>query len=272
MNDKPLLSILITNYNTLDFVRLSLFAIEKLTSNPYVILINDNGSRASEITALKKVASENSSIKLFLRRTELTGSPAHAKALDLMVENVQTPYTVILDSDCTFLMQGWDQYMINCINDNVKIVGSPLAQGRSCKKPDDFPFQFAVLFETETYKKLNISCMPRNIEKGEDTCWQWKPKFLEAGYSANALITKNTRDFKGITFGDLIGIENYYTCNDDLIASHFGRGSSGGAAKFLKWLKIPVFSRYIKKYYGSFEKKKWLDRCHKIIAEQLQQV
>jgi hypothetical protein len=269
MSNKSLLSIVITNYNTLNFVKLSLFAIKKLTLNQYVVLINDNGSRPSEIVVLKKMADENSNIKVFLRKTSYKeASYAHAEALDLMIEKVETPYTVILDSDCTFLLRGWDQRLINCINDTVKIVGTSLPKGRSCLKPYDFPFQFAVLFETETYRQLDISCMPREIKKGEDTCWQWKPKFVQGGYKGKILITKNTRDYKQGPFGDLVGVEEYYMDDGELIASHFGRGSSGGAAKYCKWLKIPVVSGYVKRYYGNIEKKKWISKCYKIINEQ----
>lgn len=39
--DKPLISILITNYNTVEFVKLSLFALEKLTYNSYQVLVNE---------------------------------------------------------------------------------------------------------------------------------------------------------------------------------------------------------------------------------------
>ncbi len=270
MSNKPLLSIVITNYNTLNFVKLSLFAIKKLTLNPYVVLINDNGSRSSEIVALKKIADENSNIKVFLRKTSYKeASCAHAEALDLMIDKVETPYTVVLDSDCTFLLRGWDQRLINCINDTVKIVGTSLPKGRSCLKPYDFPFQFAVLFETETYRQLDISCMPREIKKGEDTCWQWKPKFTRGGYKGKTLITKNTRDYERGPFGDLIGVEEYYTDDGELIASHFGRGSSGGVAKYFKRLKIPFVTRCLKRYYGSIESKKWINRCHEILNEQL---
>jgi hypothetical protein len=148
-------------------------------------------------------------------------------------------------------------------------VGTSLPKGRSCLKPYDFPFQFAVLFETETYKRLGISCMPREVEKGEDTCWQWKPKFIQGGYEGKTLITKNTRDYKQGPFGDLVGVEEYYTDDGELIASHFGRGSSGGAAKYLKHLKIPFVAGCLRRYYSSIERKEWINRCHKIINGQL---
>ncbi|MBN1457802.1 MAG: glycosyltransferase [Sedimentisphaerales bacterium] len=268
MNTKPLLSIIITNYNTLDFVKLSLTAIKKLTKNTYQVLINDNGSGPFEIAKLKKIAAREPKVNAFFRKSTRSGSYAHAEAVDLMIEKADTKYIVVLDSDCTFLLKNWDQRLIDQINDKVKIAGTPMAKGRNLNKPDDFPFQFAVLFETETYKNLNISCMPRNIAKGEDTCWQWKPKFTEAGYSGKILIAKNTRDFNQGPFGDLTGIEDFFTDEDELIASHFGRGSSSGAGKYLKRIKIPIISGCLRRCCGIMEKKKWIARCYDIINEQ----
>lgn len=59
--DKPLISILITNYNTVEFVKLSLFALEKLTYNSYQVLVNDNGSNENNIIELKNLENNKES-------------------------------------------------------------------------------------------------------------------------------------------------------------------------------------------------------------------
>jgi hypothetical protein len=182
---------------------------------------------------------------------------------------VDTKYTVVLDSDCTFLSKDWDDFLIRQLTDKIKIIGTPLSRGRSGLKPNDFPFQFAVLFETEVYKKLKISCMPRDISKGEDTCWEWKPKFINNGYEGKIFVAQSTRDFKNTPFKDIICVI-YYSDDKKIIASHFGRGSSGATFKYYhKWyFNIPLFSSIIRKYVAVKEKKYWIDTCYRIIDNQ----
>jgi hypothetical protein len=272
LQSEPLVSVLITNYNTYDFVKLSLFALKSLTHNSYKVLINDNGSRKKDISMLQKITQEEKNVFVNFRKSKYEfkdQSFAHAEALDILINMVDTKYTVILDSDCILLMKNWDQYLINQINDKVKIIGAPLPPGRSGLKPYDFPFQFAVLFETETYKKLKISCMPCDISKGKDTCWEWKPKFTNNGYEAGIFIVKNTRDFKDGPFGNVL-CEEYYVDDNRLIASHFGRGSSGGTVKLYgKWyFNLLIVSKFIKRVIAYKQKNDWINKCYKIIREQ----
>ncbi|MBN1788088.1 MAG: glycosyltransferase family 2 protein [Sedimentisphaerales bacterium] len=270
-DSNPKMTVLITNYNTSHFVELSLYALEKLTKNNYLVLISDNGSKSRHIEKLKRITAGRENIEVVWRDScDSRASFAHAQALEELLAKVTTPYTAILDSDCTFLLKDWDELLISYLNDKVKITGSANAKGRSGLKTDDFPLQFAVVFETETYRKLNISCMPRDILKGEDTCWEWKPKFIQAGYEGRILVTRNTRDYKQGPFSSLTGVEEYYTDDGRLAASHFGRGSSGGAAKYLKWLKLPVVTKPIKQIFGNIEREKWMNICKKIIDMQIQ--
>ena len=207
---------------------------------------------------------------MIFRQQTKPGSIAHAKALDLLIEQVDTKYTVVMDSDCVFLLKNWDEILINNIDDKTKIVGATSPENRTGNRigGGSFPLPFAVLFETHIYKKLGISCLPGNTKKGQDTCWQWKTKFVESGFKGKTFITKNTRDFKKGPFAKLVGVEEYYLTENNLIASHFGRGSSKGAAKYFKWLKIPFVSRFVKGYYGNIEKNKWINRCYQIIDDQ----
>ena len=43
MKNDHRISVLITNYNTLKFIELTLYALRKLTKNSYCVFINDNG-------------------------------------------------------------------------------------------------------------------------------------------------------------------------------------------------------------------------------------
>ena len=273
MDNNYLISVLITNFNTLKFVKLALYALRKLTKNPYRVLINDNGSKWGEIKRLKQIEKENENIFVNFRETKDAASLAHGTALDILIEMVNTPYTIILDSDCTFLRLNWDEVLLGLLDDKIKIVGTPLPEGRSGNKPSDFPFQFAVMFETETYRRLNISCKPKDISMGQDTCWEWKPKFTGAGFQGKTFQVRNTRDFESKYFAGLVGVEEYYISDNVLTASHFGRGHGIGIAKYKEdfwYYKIPKVSGLIKRMRGKREIANWIGRCRRIIDSQCQ--
>ncbi len=271
MDNNYLISVLITNYNTSDFLALSIYALKMLTKNSYKVLINDNGSKGKDIKKLKRLAQENNNVRINFRVCkDEPASLAHARALDILVGMSDTEYTAILDSDCTFLLKGWDEVLIRELSGGCKIVGTPHIKGRSGLKPHDFPLQFAVMFETKAYKELNISCLPRDISRGEDTCWQWKSAFLEKGFKAKMFNAYSTRDFRGSLFNGVI-CTVYHTGAGALIASHFGRGSNNGVAKYYNhtWLsKIPFVSRMAMRCRAAKEKKCWFEICRAVIRKQ----
>jgi hypothetical protein len=138
---------------------------------------------------------------------------------------VRTPYTAVFDADCTPLLEGWDEYLIGELDGTTKVVGSTLGEGWSGNKPTDFPLPFLALFETDSYRELGISALPADRSKGQDTCWEWREKYLAAGYRGKTLESVNTRFIPREPFEDVIcGL--YYTDDGRLIGSHFGRGSN----------------------------------------------
>jgi len=270
MKNKTLITVLITNYNTVDFIKLSLISVEKLTANSYQVIINDNGSKDYDIQELKRLEDEKEYLKINYRVSKYKeASYAHAEALDILINMVDTKYFIILDSDCVLLMRDWDVYCINQIDERVKIIGTQIASVKGTgHKPNDFPFQFAVFCETSIYKELNISCMPENTFE-KDTCWQWRVKYIESNYKSKLFVARNTKEYQEGAFKSVYCAE-YYTHDDNLICSHFGRGSSGGVAKYNNkwWFKLPLLSRVIRKYIGLKEKKEWINICHKIIDKE----
>jgi glycosyltransferase involved in cell wall biosynthesis len=267
---KPLITVLTVNYNTSDFIELMLYSFSKLTVNPYEVIICDNGSKNKDISKLKMLTQKNDHVELFFRKQTKSGSIAHAEALDLLIEKVDTKYTVIMDSDCVFLLKNWDEILIKNIDNKTKITGSTSPENRRGNRigGGNFPLPFAVLFETKVYKELNISCLPDDKIKGQDTCWQWEPGFISNGFRGKTFITRNTRDFKQGPFADLTGVEDFFTDEGELIASHFGRGSSSGAGKYFKQFKIPIISGCLRRCCGRIEKRKWIAKCYEIINEQ----
>jgi hypothetical protein len=266
-----MLTVLITNYKTIDFLKLSLYGLEKLTKNSYKVLINDNGSSEDEINELKNLEQKYDYIKVNFRKTDSIPSYAHGEALDILIPIVDTKYFVVLDSDCTFLLKDWDEVLISDITDDIKIIGTPYYTSSTSHKKGDFPAQFAVLFETETYRNLDISCMPENL-KEKDTCWEWREKYLSNGMESHIFSQINTRYEKDKNFIESLCIAYYY--KNRLIASHYGRGSSGGSSKKLRksYYKIPIIGDFLKKRKAILEKNIWFEEVKNIINNQLQGV
>lgn len=270
------LTVLITNYNTVDFIALTLFALKNLTKNEYVVLINDNGSQPKELKKLIKLAQRYDDIYVHFRDCgNESGSVAHGKALDILMKNVDTKYTAVFDSDATVLIKNWDQFLINQLEGQVKIAGTPQAKVLNNKKPDDFPFQFITLFETKIFKDLSINWQPQTNKDGfisyeKDTAWELREKYLKTGYIGKILDVKSTRIYKDGPFRNLIVCEYYINNGKNIFGSHFGRGATLGAAKYKNFLyKIPFIGRYLKKLRGLKEKKLWIKKCYEIINQQI---
>ena len=267
---KPMITILTVNYKTSDFIELMLYSFKRLTYYPYKVIICDNYSSDSEIVKLAKIVQKYNNVDVVFRRQTQFGSIGHAEALDLLVSKVDTPYFVVMDSDCVFLKKDWDKDLIGRIDKKNKVIGTALPPTKENVKPSNFPLVFAVLYEAEVFKKLNPSFMPGNLkqDKAKDTGWEIREKYLNNNLSGEVFESKNTKYSKNTPFDHLYCavyyLENY------LIASHFGRGSSGGVAKYNNkwWFKIPLVSRLIRIYIGFKEKREWINICYKIINNE----
>jgi len=264
------LTILIVNYNSADFIANSLFCLQKLTFNPFKVFVIDNNSHPSDLKKLKSLQAQYNNLEIIENKTDLTGSLAHGTALNQLVKKVGTPYFSILDADATWLKKNWDEILINQIDSQIKIIGT---QADGSSKPQDFPLMYAALFETNSYNKLNIDLRPQG--PNQDTGFDMRDKYLSSGFKGKVLTMKNTRLFKQGPFRNLIGVGEYYDQNNNLFASHFGRGSSLGSAKYRKtWqkyiYKLPLLGPYFLKRKGQKEKKKWIYICHQIVNNQTQ--
>jgi glycosyltransferase involved in cell wall biosynthesis len=270
----PALSVLIANHNSSAFLELSLFAMRELTAGSYQVLISDDGSRPDEVAQLEALVAGDASARLFHRPPEPRGgSWAHAAALDFLAEQVDTPYTAVLDADCTPLLLGWDSYLIDQLDDTTKIIGSSLGESWSGDKPTDFPSPFLALFETETYRRLGISAMPEEPTSLRDSCWQWRPKYLDAGYRGKTLRVVNTRyepfpPFEGLACGI------YFGDDGRIVGSHFGRGSSPTGKRSLRFsarvdrLLRRVGAQRVLAREWEQQRDRWREVCLGVIREQ----
>ncbi len=269
MGQVPVTTILTVNFNSADFVLNTLWCLERITTHPYKVIIADNGSSFQDYEKLERGCAEFENVEVYRKGNfKLRGSMAHGTTLNELVERVDTPYFSILDADATWLAKGWDQTLIERFNDKVKVIGTQAPK----PKPQDFPLMFCILFETETFRKLNIDFRPKDIEAKQDTGFELREKYLAEGYEGGLIEMRNTRTFQGGPFAALVGIAEYYLDGDDgrFFASHFGRGSSLGANKYQKGLKgkfyaLPVIGPYLLRRKGLREKKDWIKICRLII-------
>lgn len=271
-NNQPLITIVTVNYKTSDFIDLMLYSFKKLTKNSYKVLICDNYSNDSEIVKLAKVVQKYDNVEVMFRKQTQFGSIDHSEAMDLLISRSKSKYTVLMDSDCVVLIKDWDQLMINKLTNNVKIIGScePYNRQKNINRiAKDFPLPFTTMIETEVYQNLNLSCMPRDISKGEDTCWLWESSYKNRNYDYFNIYPQSTRDTNIPLFNNIIGCDVYFLDNE-LFSSHFGRGSSLGSAKYKNWYYkyIPLLSSYVRNNVGVKQKNKWIQICYKIINEK----
>lgn len=278
---EALLTIVLTNYNTTDFLELLLYALAKLSRHPYRVLINDNGSRDEQKLHLLQLITQYPNCLLHCRDSKgEPGSLAHGRALDALMSYVQTPYAAVLDSDAVVLKHHWDAWLLERLIGNVKIVGTPLGERWAGGKPTDWPFQFVVGFEMSTFRKLGISWQPMlgdnhqvRVTDGmpKDTAWELRSKYMKAGLAAHLVYPQNTRYWQKGPFRKLVGVEEYYTdeaCTD-LFASHFGRGHSRGRAKYKSWYyHLPIVGTGMARYAGERDIHTWMSICRSIIDRQ----
>lgn len=264
-----LITICITHYEDTDFILNTLYCLKKLTKNNYKVIIRDNNSKIHSYRKLKLGIRNYRNVRLYkVENFNLKGSFAHGHALNDLVSRIDTPYGVILDADSTFLIKDWDDILISKIDNKVKVIGTE-AIGN---EPKDFPSIVAVLFETETFKKMNIDFRARDISKNEDVAYEMPIKYKAAGFQGRNINVKNTRVFKEGPFKDVICAEYYLETYKNIFASHFGRGSTSGAHKYIKGCgisyRLPIIGRYLRVCKGRREKNKWIKTCRGVVDRQ----
>lgn len=270
MNENFTTTILTVNFNSSEFVLNSLWCLERITKHPYKFIVADNGSELADYKKLEAGCKTFKNVTCYRKENfTLRGSMAHGTTLNELVKMVDTPYFSILDADATWLAKDWDDIVIKHINDKVKVVGTQAP----ATKPQDFPLMFCILFETEAFNSLNIDFRPKDIEQKQDTGFELREKYLNAGFEGGLIEMRNTRQFQKGPFSSLVGVAEYYLDGneDQIFASHFGRGSSLGANKYQKGLKgrlyrFPKLGAYLLKRKGLAEKRSWIETCKTLIG------
>lgn len=264
------LTILITNYNTSAFLKVLLEAIFKLTASEFHVVINDNGSSRKDLSKLIKTLNnyDEQKIRIIHSIDHSTPSIAHGNALNRLLALVETEYFAIFDSDCFPLKKNWDEILIKELDDGVEIVGSPFYTGKASSKYQDFPAQFMVVGRTKSYRVSQTTCSP-DLINNLDTCMQWREDFKKSNFKGKVLCQVNTRDKKILEFGNVTCV--VYFLNGQIIGSHFGRGSSGSLAKYVRvglFSKLPLIRGLLKLTVAKFETYFWKERCRDLIERE----
>ncbi|MDO8524140.1 MAG: glycosyltransferase [bacterium] len=271
MAPQPLITICITHFNDVEFILNTLYCLQKLTQNPYKVIIRDNNAKKKNYLKLKQGISNYENVELYRAENfKLKGSIGHGTALNDLVEKIDTPFGCLFDADFTFLRKNWDATLMSRLNDKVKIIGTQISR----KGVEDFPFMVGMLFETKVLKELNVDFRSRDLEKGEDTGWELRGKYLNAGWEAKVIELKNSRFYKDGPFKDFLGVGEYYLDGDyeHILGSHFSRGSFLGAAKYTKntsfIYRLPAIGKFFRKQRGKRDKKRWIELCYNIVQKQ----
>ena len=254
----------------MNLFELMLYSLQRLTEHSYEVHMVDNGSNPDQVMRLKKIVATYNNVYCEYLSPSTSGSIAHASALNHLTKQVTTPYFSILDADASWLIKNWDTILIEMINKKIKVVGTQAAPS----KPQDFPLMYAILFETRTFKKLKIDFLPKNIAHFQDTGYQLRESYQEAGYTGEILEAKYTRSYKEGDFKDLIVAEYYHQDYARVFASHYSRGSTLGKNKYKRsrsnlFYRLPFLGNWLIMRRGVRERNQWISICQKLIDEQV---
>jgi hypothetical protein len=269
-NDSPQITVVTVHYNSFEFVRLMYESFIALTQNKFRMLVCDNGSRLIHKNRLCGYFESRKDVELVFREQgRERASFAHARALDLLLSQVKTEYALVMDSDCVLLAKDWDRLMVDTMR-CCEIIGTTSDKEHAGARigGGTFPLPFAMFLRVRTFRSLGVSFMPGEVAQGQDTAWQLKEAYTKRGLSSCVFDGYNTRTFRSGPFARLEGIQEYYY-QGKLIASHFGRGSSGGLAKYFTNNPMNPFFNIFRWFKGQVEMRSWMAICRKIVADQM---
>lgn len=119
---KKLVTILIPNYKTLEITKICLRLIRKFTDfNLVDVIVIDNNSNDTSLDYLRTLKW----ITLIERKATEPETPviSHARALDLAMEKVNTPYVLSIHTDTFVKDKAWIQFLLAPFADNKNLAG-----------------------------------------------------------------------------------------------------------------------------------------------------
>ena len=121
MADKPVMTVIVPNYKTLDLTKLCLRSLRKYTDCSRIkVLVIDNESNDDSVEYLRNL----DWITLVERKTTGEGGPEmHAKALDMAMEMVDTELVLVIHTDTIVISDKWLDFLLAKINASPNIAG-----------------------------------------------------------------------------------------------------------------------------------------------------
>ncbi|MDR1952221.1 MAG: glycosyltransferase [Elusimicrobiota bacterium] len=269
------ITILTVNYNTSHFIELMLFSFSKLTKRKWKMIICDNGSKPEDFLNLRKAVQNYQNAEIIVRQQgNDQPSIAHGKSIDLLISKADTSYFLLMDADCIFLRKYWDDDIINEMQKGgYTLLGTPAVF--NIYKPIDFPEVYATMFDAQKYKELGSPtlCPDENWANSDngnsleqkDTGWLVRKECIRQNhkfYVFDGIYTKHNY-IKSRYFPGIYCLEFFMKGTDEIMCSHFGRGSSEG-----KW-KFDDMRSFIPKFLlRKRQISKWIRLSKKIIEKQ----
>lgn len=120
--NKKQVTILVPNYKTLDITKICMRLIRQHTNfNSAEVIVIDNNSADASLDYLKSLKW----IKLIERKAETPESAplSHSRALDLALDQVETPYVLSIHTDTFVKSPDWLNLLLAPFKDNPKLAG-----------------------------------------------------------------------------------------------------------------------------------------------------
>jgi len=205
MQEAPILTILIPNYNTESLTKLCLRLLRLHTDRNRVrVIVIDNQSRDGSAEYLRRIKW----IKLIEREVgSEIGWVMHARALDEAFAQVTTPLVMVMHTDTLLISDGWLDYLLNALGNDPMCAGvgswkleevSPLkrfgqkietwirlALRRPIKQRELYLRSHCALYRTELLRKFT-----RGFYDGETAGYRLFFRLKQAGYSFRFLPAK----------------------------------------------------------------------------------
>lgn len=153
-------SILISNYNSFEAIKLCLESVRKYTKYPHSIMVYDDASTNKvDLEYLTKAHYDNW-IKLLTGKTRLN----HGGVLNELLDVCNTDLAMILDNDVQILETGWLEDMVKLMEDDVLIATGIEGNYKSGRPslPDWFQSWFMM---------LNMDAYRDGMEVDWKACW-----------------------------------------------------------------------------------------------------
>ena len=143
MADKPEMTIIVPNYKTPELTKICLRSLRKYTDCSRVkVVVIDNDSNDESLEYLRSLKW----ITLMERKTGNEGCAAmHAKALDMVMETVDTPLVLVMHTDTIIIHENWLDFLLK------KIYASPDIAGVGSWKLETVPPVKAFFKRIETW-------------------------------------------------------------------------------------------------------------------------